>query len=79
MLKAVSIRSLKFRKPLARMLVALLVVLQGFGGGAFANTVSGSNGLSAPARRWPPKLVSRYSGRGAMRLTPPWPWASHWP
>ena len=44
MLKAVSIRSLKFRKPLARMLVALLVVLQGFGGGAFANTVSGSNG-----------------------------------
>jgi gamma-glutamyltranspeptidase / glutathione hydrolase len=44
MLKAVSIRSLGARKPLARLLVALLLALQGFGGASWANTVSGSNG-----------------------------------
>jgi gamma-glutamyltranspeptidase / glutathione hydrolase len=44
MLKAVSIRSLSVRKPLARLLVALLLALQGFGGASWANTVSGSNG-----------------------------------
>jgi len=44
MLKAVSIRSLNARKPLARLLVALLLALQGFGGASWANTVSGSNG-----------------------------------
>jgi gamma-glutamyltranspeptidase/glutathione hydrolase len=44
MLKAVSIRSLSARKPLARLLVALLLALQGFGGASWANTVSGSNG-----------------------------------
>ena len=44
MLKAVSIRSLSARKPLARLLVALLLALQGFGGASWANTVTGSNG-----------------------------------
>jgi len=44
MLKAVSIRSLSVRKPLARLLVALLLALQGFGGASWANTVTGSNG-----------------------------------
>lgn len=44
MFRAVSIRSVNVRKPVARLLVALLLVMQGIGGPALANTVTGSNG-----------------------------------
>lgn len=44
MLRAVTIRGVALRKPLARLLVGVLLLAQGLGHGAWANTVTGTNG-----------------------------------